>query len=108
MGASTYRSSSYSGKGSTTVSRSENITRKTSQERTKSPAREMLRLLEEVEKCREVVTSKQADLDSAKRDLKKAEQKALEQVNKLDPQTKARFKSILGVVEEKEQDDFER
>lgn len=32
----------------------------------------MLELLEEVERCRDVVISKQADLDSAKKDLERA------------------------------------
>lgn len=111
MGASSYRSSSYSGKGST--SRSESTIRKASQVRSKSPMVEMLELLEEVERCRDVVTSRQADLDSAKKDLEKAEQKVSAQINKLDPETKARFRRMMGGMDEKGQankdkDDFER
>ena len=106
MGASSYRSSSYSGKGS----RSESTTRRTSQARSKSPMVEMLELLEEVERCRDIVTSRQADLDSAKKDLEKAEQKVSAQINKLDPETKARFRRMMGGLDEKvkEQNDFER
>lgn len=110
MGASSYRSSSYSGKGSTSSSRSESTTRRTSQARSKSPMVEMLELLEEVERCRDVVTSRQADLDSAKKDLEKAEQKVSAQINKLDPETKAKFRRMMGGLDEKEkeQNDFER
>ncbi len=107
MGASSYRSSSYSGKGSTSPSRSESTTRR-SQVKSKSPMVEMLELLEEVERCRDVVTSRQADLDSAKKDLEKAEQKVSVQINKLDPETKARFRRMMGGLDEKEQDDNER
>ena len=107
MGARSYRSSSYSGKGSTSPSRSESTTRR-SQVKSKSPMVEMLELLEEVERCRDVVTSRQADLDSAKKDLEKAEQKVSVQINKLDPETKARFRRMMGGLDEKEQDDNER
>lgn len=109
MGASSYRSSSYSGKGSTNPSRSESPIRKASQVRSKSPMVEMLELLEEVERCRDVVTERQADLDSAKKDLEKAEQKVSAQINKLDPETKARFRRMMGGLDEKgkEQDENE-
>ena len=78
MGASSYRSSysgkgsttpNYHGKGSTTSSRSESPIRRTSKARGKSTMVEMLELLEEVERCRDVVAEKKADLDSAKKDL---------------------------------------
>ena len=114
MGASSYRSSSYSGKGSTSpsrstsTSRSESVTRRTSPVRSKSAMVEMIELLEEVERCRDVVTSRQADLDSAKKDLEKAEQKVSEQINKLDPETKDRFRRMMGGLDEKGQDDNER
>lgn len=105
----------YSGKGSTSVSRSESITRRTTKAKSKSPMIEMLELLEEVEKYREVVTVKQADLDVAKRDLEKAEQRVSAQINKLDPETKARFRRMMGGLDEKgqvnlnkNQDGFER
>ena len=62
MGASSYRSS-YSGKGSTTPSRSESPIRRPSKARGKSSMIEMLELLEEVERCRDVVAEKKADLD---------------------------------------------
>ena len=69
---------------------------------------EMLDLLEEVEKCREIVAEKKADLDSAKKDLERAEQKVSAQINKLDPETKARFRRMMGGLDEKEQDGEER
>ncbi len=94
MGAST---SSYSGKGSTSGSRSS--TRRS----TNSPMIEMLRLLEEVESCREEVASREADWNSAKKKLEQAEKKAIAQINKLDPKTKARFRAMLG-ESEREQD----
>lgn len=106
MGASSYRSSSYSGKGSS--SKSESTIRKASQVRSKSPMVEMLELLEEVERYRDVVTSRQADLDSAKKDLEKAEQKVSAQINKLDPETKARFRRMMGGLDEKEKEQDER
>ena len=110
MGASSYTRSSYSGKGSTSSSRSETSIRQTYKVKGKSPMVEMLELLEEVEICRDVVTSRQADLDSAKKDLEKAEQKVSAQISKLDPETKARFRRMMGGMDEKgkEQDDNER
>lgn len=116
MGASQdYRRSSYSGKESTSIS--ESTTRRTSQAKSKSSMMEMLELLEEVERCRDVVTSRQADLDSAKKDLEKAEQKVSAQINTLDSETKARLIRMMGGLDENEkgqvnlnksQDDFER
>ena len=117
MGASSYRSSSYSGKGSTNSSRISDAARvpgtmreRNSEKRNKSPMVEMLELLEEVERCRDVVTERQTDLDSAKKDLEKAEQKVSEQIDKLNPETKARFRRMMGGLDEKgkEQDDNER
>ena len=105
MGASRY--SSYSGKGSTTTStsRSTSSTRKNVREtKSKSSMLEMLKLLEEVERCREVVTKKQNDLDSAKEDLEKAEQKVTAQIDKLDPETKNRLRKMMGVLEEKDEE----
>lgn len=95
MGAST---SSYSGKGSSSVSRS------SARKSANSPMIEMLRLLEEVESCREEVASREKDLKAAKKRLEKAEEKALAQVNKLDSKTKSRFRAILG-EDAKEQDE---
>ena len=45
-----------------------------------------------------------------KNDLEKAEQKVSEQINKLDPETKDRFRRMMGGLDEKgkEQDDNER
>lgn len=108
MGGSRYSGSSYSGKGSTTPSRSESPIRRASEVRGKSAMVEMLELLEEVERCRDVVTSRQADLDSAKKDLEKAEQKVSAQINKLDPETKARFRRMMGGLNEKEKEQDER
>ena len=117
MGASSYRSSSYSGKGSTSSSRISDVARvpgtmreRNSEKRNKSPMVEMLELLEEVERCRDVVVAKQADLDSARRDLEIAEQKVSKQINNLDSETKARLRRMMGVLNEKEQgqDDNER
>lgn len=117
MGASSYRSSysgkgsttpNYHGKGSTTSSRSESPIRRTSKARGKSTMVEMLELLEEVERCRDVVAEKKADLDSAKKDLERAEQKVSAQINKLDPETKARFRRMMGGLDQKEQDGEER
>lgn len=107
MGASSY--SSYSGKGSTNTSRSTTASRRTvREERSKSPMVEMLELLEEVERCRDVVASRQADLDSAKKDLERAEKRVSAQINKLDPETKARFRRIMGGLDSQEQEQDER
>ena len=104
MGASSY--SSYSGKGSTNTGRNTSANRRSvREERSKSPMVEMLELLEEVERCRDVVATRQADLDSAKKDLERAEQKVSAQINKLDPEIKARFRKMMGELDEKEQDD---
>ena len=107
MGASSYRSS-YSGKGSTTPSRSESPIRKPSKARGKLSMIEMLELLEEVERCRDVVSEKQDDLDSAKKKLEIAEQKVYAQMDRLDPKTKDRLKRMMGRLDEKEQDGEER
>ena len=107
MGASSYRSS-YSGKGSTTPSRSESPIRRPSKARGKSSMIEMLELLEEVERCRDVVSEKQADLDSAKKKLEIAEQKVYAQMDRLDPETKDRLKRMMSRLDEKEQDGEER
>ena len=40
--------------------------------------------------------------------LEKAEQKVSEQINKLDPETKDRFRRMMGGLDEKGQDDNER
>ena len=107
MGASSYRSS-YSGKGSTTSSKSGSSSKRASKAKGKSPMVEMLELLEEVERCREVVSEKQADLNSAKKNLEIAEQRVYEQMDKLDPETKARLKKMMGRLDEKSQDGEER
>ena len=78
------------------------------EERSKSPNVEMLELLEEVERCRDVVATRQADLDSAKKDLERAEQKVSAQINKLDPETKARFRRMMGGLDEKGKEKDER
>lgn len=97
--------SRYSGKGSTSPSRRESKTKRKSSVRSTSAMVEMFELLEEVERCRDAVTSRQADLDSAKKDLERAEQKVSAQINKLDPEIKARFRKMMGELDEKEQDD---
>ena len=107
MGASSYRSS-YSGKGSTTSSKSGSSSKRASKAKSKSPMVEMLELLEEVERCREVVSEKQADLNFAKKNLEIAEQRVYEQMDKLDPETKARLKKMMGRLDEKSQDGEER
>ena len=96
MGSSVHNSS-YSGKGSTIPSRSESTAKRASRAKSKSPMVEMLELLEEVERCRDV-------LDSAKQDLERAEQRVYEQMDKLDPETKARLKRMMGRLDEKSQD----
>ena len=107
MGASSY--SSYSGKGSTYTGRNTSAYRRSvREERSKSPNVEMLELLEEVERCRDVVATRQADLDSAKKDLERAEQKVSAQINKLDPETKARFRRMMGGLDEKGKEKDER
>ena len=105
MGAPTYRSS-YSGKGSTNTSRSESPVTRGTKTRNKSAMVEMLEFLEEVERCREVVAERQSDLDSAKKDLERAEQRVSAQINKLDPETKARFRRMMGGIGSQEQDEF--
>lgn len=112
MGIPSYRSG-YSGKGSTNISRREidskledrNLIKKKSKTKDKSAMVEMLELLEEVERCREVVTDRQSDLDSAKKDLERAEQKVSDQINKLDPETKARFRRMMGGIGSQEQEE---
>lgn len=124
MGASqAHRRSSYSGKGSTNTTRREStivnsvengvmVSReiRETNRKSKSPMVEMLELLEEVERYRDVVASRQADLDSAKKDLERAEQKVSAKIDKLDSETKARFRRMMGGLDEKgkEQDDNER
>lgn len=103
MGASSYRSSSYSGKGSTNISTS----RETRSSRGKSSMREMLELLEEVERCREVVEEKQSDLEKAKSDLARAEQRVSTQINQLDPALKAKFRSMMAEIDAQEQKEDE-
>ena len=66
---------------------------------------EMLELLEEVERCREIVAEKQSDLDSAKKDLERAEKKVSAQIDKFDPETKARFRRMMGGIGNQEQGD---
>lgn len=107
MGSSSY--SSYSGKGSTNTGRNTSANRRfVREERSKSPMVEMLELLEEIERCRDVVATRQADLDSAKKDLERAEQKVSAQINKLDPETKARFRRMMGGLDEKGKEQDER
>lgn len=116
MGTPTY----YSGKGSTNTSRiyskdveSRISTTRETKSRSKSKAKpinksamaEMFELLEEVERCRDAVTERQHDLDSAKRDLEIAEQKVSDQIDKFDPETKARLRRMMGTLESKEQDE---
>ena len=108
MGTPTYRSTSYDGKGSTNTSRTESQVTRGTKPRNKSPMVEMLELLEEVERCRDVVATRQADLDSAKKDLERAEQKVSAQINKLDPETKARFRRMMGGLDEKGKEQDER
>lgn len=105
MGTPTYRSTSYDGKGSTNTSRTESQVTRGTKPRNKSPMVEMLELLEEVERCREIVAEKQSDLDSAKKDLERAEKKVSAQIDKFDPETKARFKRMMGGIGNQEQGD---
>ena len=58
--------------------------------------------------CLDVVATRQADLDSAKKDLERAEQKVSAQINKLDPETKARFRRMMGGLDEKGKEQDER
>lgn len=99
MGASTY----YSGKGSTSrrdiMNDIESRRTKTSN---KSAMITMLELLEEVERCRDVVADKQKDLDIAKNNLKRAEQKVSAQMNKLDSETKLRLQRMISGTDSKE------
>jgi len=105
MGASSYRSSSsslsYDGKGSISSTTRSN-------ERQKSSMVEMLELLEEVERCREAVADREKDLNSAKRNLEKAEEKVKAQINKLDPETKARLRRMMGAIGDSEPGNGER
>lgn len=119
MGASSY--SGYSGKGSTNRTRStivnsvvdgvmvsREIGRKNN--RNKSPMEEMLELLGEVERKRIVVEEKRSNVESAEReleeakeDLREAERAVSGQINKLDPETKARFRRMMGGEEERDE-----
>lgn len=71
------------------------------EKKSKSPMLEMLDLLKEVEELRDKVEKKQADLDSAIQELKRAEKKVSDQIEKLDPNTRARLRSIMGGLNEK-------
>lgn len=115
MGTPTYRSTSYDGKGSTnrrgtivnSVEDGVMVSRETrgANRKIKSPMVEMLELLEEVERCREVVADRQSELDSAKKDLERAEKKVSDQIDKLDPETKARFRRMMGGIGNQEPGD---
>ena len=101
MGASSYRGSSYSGKGSTSIRRETKVTKGISE------MRMMLGLLEEVENYREAVREKETELDVAKAELKKAEQRVSAQINQLDPSLKAKFRNMLAEMDEPEQEEEE-
>ena len=101
MGASTHRpstprpSTSYSGKGSSSTNSSSRSTPKketTTPERSQSTMRDMLELLEEVERCRDAV-------EAAKKELEKAELRVMAEMKKLDPATRTRLKRMMGVVD---------
>lgn len=96
----TYRPTSYNGKGSTRRSESTTVSREPKEEnrKSKSPMAEMLEFLKEVEKCRDDVETKQRALDSAKKALERAEKKVSAQIDKLDPETKARFRKMMGGI----------
>lgn len=91
MGTPTYRSTSYDGKGSSRVPSS-----RATGTKSKSAMLEMLELLQEVEKCREVVDDKQKALDTAKKALDAAEKKVTAKMEELDPETKARLRKMMG------------
>lgn len=96
MGASTYRSS-YSGKGSTSVSKGKGSTRRNNRvKESKSQMEVMLELLEKVERCRKVVANRQTALNTAEGDLKKAEQEVSKLMDELDPEIKARLIRMMG------------
>lgn len=83
--------SSYSGKGSTPVTREP---KKTDMKRTDMLT--MLRLLEEVEVRRNEVEERKYDLQKAEKALEEAEKKVARQVERLSPEDKARFRRMLG------------
>lgn len=82
------------------------------EEKKQSEMMKMLELLEKVEECRENVEQRkvevglaQKDLEFAKEDLKRAEQRVAAQINNLEPETKARFRRMMNGMDEKEQDE---
>lgn len=83
--------SSYSGKGSASQSRPSYREKNSASEMAKT-----LDLLQEVERCREIVDARKMELRTAEADLERAEQNVSAQINKLDPKTKARFRRMMG------------
>ena len=87
--------SRYSGKGSTTITNKPKKT-ETIKDNKRSEMMTMLRLLEDVEKCRGTVEQKKFDLEKAEKALEEAEKKVARQVERLSPEDKARFRRMLG------------
>ncbi len=81
--------SSYSGKGTTSVSTPEKTTKKPSKTLEKTPMQTMFELLEEVEERR-------AAVEQAQKELEKAEKKVSEQLEKLDPELREKLRGLLG------------
>lgn len=104
MGASNYSSTSSNFSRRITSSR---IIAK--EERRKSAMKEMLELLEEVENCRDDVDQRKIDLELAKkelqfaeRELEKAEERVADQLNNLDPDTRNRFRRMIGAMDDRD------
>ena len=90
---------SYSGKCSSTDYELEAIEEEmiqTQNNKNISAMRKMLELLEKVEACQTEVSVQEMNLKKAKHALKKAEDAVRRQLQKLDPETRARFSLMFG------------
>lgn len=109
-GSTSNHKSNYSGKNSTSYSGKSSTPSYSSsspsweRKNTSSMVR-MLELLNEVEACRAEVERCENNLDSAKRALTRAEKKVAAQVNKLDPETRARFRKMMNGMDALRDDD---
>lgn len=110
MGSSSYGRASYDGKSSYNGKSSydsnterESKVEKLIQQQRNSPMEELLKLLGKVEGLRTIVEAKERDVQEAnyalmdaKKALEEAEQEVVDQVNKLDPQIRDRFRRMMG------------
>ncbi len=91
-GKSSSSSSHYSGKGGTQY-REEYTGR---HRRSNSSYQEIIRLLEELDECRDNIDYKREELENAERRFNQTERKLIETLNKLDPEMRARISKMLN------------